>query len=121
MEKVKNPLWLRHFQYGHLNFGCLMILQRKSKMMGIPVVPSQVCDECGLCKQYYSRFSKSKSWRANRVLGMIYFDICPPITPISIRVCILLCLSMIFLGTLGCIFCKKSYRVLLYLKPSKHG
>ena len=85
MAEVKNPSWLWHFRYGHLNFGGLKILQRKSMVTGLPeiVVPSQVCEECVVGKQHRSQFPKSKSWRAKEVLGLVHSDICGPITPIS--------------------------------------
>ena len=71
MAEVKNPSWLWHFRYGHLNFGGLKILQRKSMVTGLPeiVVPSQVCEECVVGKQHRSQFPKSKSWRAKEVWG----------------------------------------------------
>ena len=85
MAEVKNPSWLWHFRYGHLNFGGLKILQRKSMVTGLPkiVVPSQVCEECVVGKQHHSQFPKSKPWRAKEVLGLVHSDICGPITRIS--------------------------------------
>ena len=60
IAEVKNPSWLWHFRYGHLNFCGLKILQRNSMVMGLPeiVVPSQVCEECVVGKQHHSQFPK---------------------------------------------------------------
>lgn len=48
VKDLKNPLWLRNFRYGNLNFGVLQILQKMSTVTGLYeiVVPFQVCDEC---------------------------------------------------------------------------
>ena len=53
LAEMKIPSWLCHFLYGHLNFGGLKILQRKSMVIGHyeTVVPSQVCEECVVGKQ----------------------------------------------------------------------
>jgi len=85
MAEVKNPSWLWHFRYGHLNFGGFKILQRKRMVTGLPeiIVPSQVSEECVIGKQHRSQFAKGKSWRANGVLELVHSDICGPINPIS--------------------------------------
>lgn len=53
---MKIPSW--HFLYGHLNFGGLNILQRKSMVTGLHeiFVPSQVCEECVVEKQRHLNF-----------------------------------------------------------------
>lgn len=46
--KVKDPTWLWHFRYGHLNFNGLKTLHVKEMVIGLPQIncPSQVCEEC---------------------------------------------------------------------------
>ncbi|KAH0727904.1 hypothetical protein KY289_003955 [Solanum tuberosum] len=85
MAEVKDPSWLLHFRYGHLNFGGLNILQKKNMVTGLPkiVVPSQVCEECVVGKQHQSQFTKGKSWKAKEMLELVQSDICGPLTPLS--------------------------------------
>lgn len=47
------------------------------------IVPSHVGEEFVVGKQHSSHFPKSKSWRAEEVLGLVHLDICGPINPIS--------------------------------------
>lgn len=41
---------------------------------GLPevVAPSQVCEDCVVSKQHNSQFPKAKSWKAKKVLEMVY-------------------------------------------------
>ena len=46
LADVKDPSWLWHFRYGHLNFGGLQALQKKNMVLGLPqiAIPSKVCE-----------------------------------------------------------------------------
>ncbi|KAL9437863.1 hypothetical protein AB3S75_023687 [Citrus x aurantiifolia] len=87
MVEVKDPSWLWHFHYGHLNFGELKTLQQKNMVISLPeiAIPSQVCEECVVSQQHRSQFPQGKSWRAKNVLVLIHSDICGPIKPSSNR------------------------------------
>ena len=58
MVELKDPSWLWHFHYGHLNFGGLKTLQQKNMVISLPeiAIPSQVCEECVVNKQHRSQF-----------------------------------------------------------------
>lgn len=60
VTEVKDSSWLWHFRYGHLSFGGLKTLQHKNMVTGLPQIsiPSQVCEEYVIGKQYHSQFSK---------------------------------------------------------------
>ncbi|KAM7489607.1 hypothetical protein LguiB_027091 [Lonicera macranthoides] len=85
LSEVKDPSWLWHFRYGHLNFGGLKTLKQKNMVTGLPQIssPSHVCEECAVGKQHRSQFSQGKSWRAKNVLELVHSDICGPINPSS--------------------------------------
>jgi len=87
MAEIKDPSWLWHFRYGHLNFSGLKTLQQKDMVIGLPKIhiPSQICEECVVSKQHRSQFPQGKSWRAKRVLELVQSDICGPINPSSNR------------------------------------
>lgn len=45
--------------------------------------PLQVCDVCLAGKQIRNSFKKESSWRAKRILELLYADVCGPITPMT--------------------------------------
>lgn len=62
--KVKDPTWLWHFRYGHLNFNGLKTLHDKDMVIVIPQIncPSQVCEESVVGKHNQDRFPKGNEW-----------------------------------------------------------
>ena len=56
--EVKDPYWLWHYHYCHLNFAGLKTLQQKQMVTGLPqiIILSQVCEECVVVKQHRSQF-----------------------------------------------------------------
>lgn len=85
IARIKDPSWLWHFRYGHLNFGGLKTLQNRNMVTGLPQIniPAEVCEECIVSKQPRSQFPKGQSWRAKKVLELLHSDICGPIKPTS--------------------------------------
>lgn len=82
---VNDVAWLWHFRYGHLNFGGLKTLQKKSMVKGLPNFdsPSNICEDCVVSKQHRVPFPKSGSQRAKKPLDIVHYDICGPINPTS--------------------------------------
>lgn len=67
------------------------------------------------------KFPNSKPWRFKEVLGPLHSNVCGLLTPISNGgKGILLPLMMIIRVRLRCIFWKKIWRLLMYLKASKY-
>jgi len=85
MAEIKDPSWLWHFRYGHLNFSGLKTLQQEDMVIGLPKIhfPFQIYEECVVSKQHCFQFSQGKSWRAKHVLELVHSDICGPINPYS--------------------------------------
>jgi hypothetical protein len=52
IAEIKDPLWLWHFRYDHLNFSGLKTLQQKDMMTSLPKIhiPSQIYEECVVTK-----------------------------------------------------------------------
>jgi hypothetical protein len=83
--KVKNPAWIWHLRYGHLNFNGLKTLYRRNMVKGLPQIdsPSEICEDCAVSKQLRDPFPKGKSRRASKTLEIVHYDICGPISPTS--------------------------------------
>jgi hypothetical protein len=52
IAEIKDPSWLWHFWYDHLNFGGLKTLQQKDMVTGLPKIHihSQIYKECVVSK-----------------------------------------------------------------------
>ena len=80
---VKNNFCLWHLRFGHLNFGGLRLLEKKSMVRGLPFInhPEQLCEGCLIDKHHQSNFPKETTSRASKPLQLIHIDICGPISP----------------------------------------
>ncbi|KAL6320216.1 hypothetical protein AAG906_004725 [Vitis piasezkii] len=83
MAEVKDPSWLLHFRYGHLNFVGLKTLQQNDMVTGLPqiTIPSQVCKECvqGIRRELTTAYTPQQngvSERKNRILNMMSYFFC---------------------------------------------
>ncbi|GKU86234.1 hypothetical protein SLEP1_g783 [Rubroshorea leprosula] len=83
--KLKNTAWLWHCQYGHLYFGGLKALQQNKMVNGLPHFdsPLEIYEIYVVSKQHHDSFPKDRSWRAKRVLDLVYSDLCGSINPTS--------------------------------------
>jgi len=61
------------------------MLQQKNMVEGLPKfkTPQKVYEYCLVRKHHYDSFSRKSVWRASKILQLIHFDICGPISPIS--------------------------------------
>ena len=82
---MKDPRWLWHMRFGHVNFGSLKFLSSKGMVNGLPHIdhPNELCEGCVLGKHSRSSFPKKASYRARRSLELIHTDVCGPIKPMS--------------------------------------
>ncbi|KAA0056914.1 Retrovirus-related Pol polyprotein from transposon TNT 1-94 [Cucumis melo var. makuwa] len=82
---LKDPNWIWHLRFGHLNFDGLRLLARKNMVKGLPYVklPDQLCEGCLHGKQSRKSFPQESSWRARRPLELVHTDLCGPIKPSS--------------------------------------
>ncbi|KAA0051915.1 Retrovirus-related Pol polyprotein from transposon TNT 1-94 [Cucumis melo var. makuwa] len=76
--KGKDPNWIWHLRFGHLNFDGLRLLARKNMVKGLPYVkhPDQLCEGCFHGKQSRKSFPQESSSRARRSLDRktwVYF------------------------------------------------
>ncbi|GAA0186224.1 hypothetical protein LIER_33512 [Lithospermum erythrorhizon] len=72
-------------RYEHLNFQGFITLKSKDMVIGLPSFNAQeiICTDCLSGKQTRQPMPKQCNWKANKVLELIHFDICGPITPDS--------------------------------------
>ncbi|KAJ3691578.1 hypothetical protein LUZ61_020742 [Rhynchospora tenuis] len=84
---VVDKAWLWHLRFGHLNFGGLKELSKKSMVKELPQIDhcDKFCEGCVLGKHPRSSFPKEASYRAKKPLELIHTDICGPITPNSLE------------------------------------
>lgn len=82
---VKDPSWLWHLHFGHLNFGGLTALSKYKMVYGLPSIdhPHQLCEGCLFVKQSRRSFPKEAISRANKPLELVHSDVCGPINPTS--------------------------------------
>ncbi|TYK18668.1 T26F17.17 [Cucumis melo var. makuwa] len=85
--KGKDPNWIWHLRFGHLNFDGLRLLARKNMVKGLPYVkhPDQLCEGCLHGKQSRKSFPQESSSRARRPLELVRTNLCGPIKPSSLR------------------------------------
>lgn len=85
-EKVKDENWLWNFRFGHLNFGGLTLLHRKSMVKGFPLIekPHNLCERCISIKPHKEIFPAGNSIRAKAPLEIVYSDLCGPMQTPSI-------------------------------------
>ncbi|KAJ4812770.1 polyprotein [Rhynchospora pubera] len=83
---VKNPSWIWHMRFGHLNFEGLKMLGEKYMVNGIPAInhPDQLCEACLLGKHARKSFPKVSTSRATKPLELVHADVCGPIQPQSL-------------------------------------
>ena len=72
-------LW--HHMYGHLNYNDLMLLQRKTMVLGLPVMKNDnfPCEACALGKQHKEEFPIYTEKRQTYILELIHTNVCEPI------------------------------------------
>lgn len=82
---VKDPSWIWHMRFGHLNFEGLKMLGEKNMVKGVPNMdhPSQLCEACLLGKHARKSFPKASLSRATKPLQLVHADVCGPIKPQS--------------------------------------
>ncbi|KAH9745480.1 hypothetical protein KPL70_004087 [Citrus sinensis] len=82
----KDQSWTWHLRYGHLNFGGLELISKKSMVKGLPYInhPDQLCEGCLLGKQFRKSFPKESNSRAQKPLELIHTDVCGPFKPNSL-------------------------------------
>ncbi|KAL0554273.1 hypothetical protein IC582_008190 [Cucumis melo] len=82
---LKDPNWIWHLRFRHLNFHGLRLLARKNMVKGLPYIkhPDQLCEGCLHGKQSRKSFPQESSSRARRPLELVHTDLCGPIKPSS--------------------------------------
>ena len=82
---LKDPNWIWHLRFGHLNFDGLRLLAKKNMVKGLPYVKhlDQFCEGCLYGKQSRKSFPQESSWKARRPLELVHIDLCGPIKPSS--------------------------------------
>ncbi|KAL4021013.1 hypothetical protein IC575_019802 [Cucumis melo] len=77
---AKDPSWLWHFRYGHLNFKSLSYLCKNHMVRGIQNInhETNICEVCILAKHHRDSFPTGKAWRASKPLELIHTDLCGP-------------------------------------------
>ncbi|KAL0553618.1 hypothetical protein IC582_007518 [Cucumis melo] len=82
---LKDPNWIWHLRFGHLNFDGLRLLARKNMVKGLSYVkhPDQLCEDCLHGKQSRKSFPRESSSKARRPLELVHTDLCRPIKPTS--------------------------------------
>ncbi|TYK05470.1 Retrovirus-related Pol polyprotein from transposon TNT 1-94 [Cucumis melo var. makuwa] len=83
--KGKDPNWIWHLRFGHLNFDSLRLLARKDMVKGLPYVkhPDQLCEGYLDGKQSRKSFPQESSSRARRPVELVHTDLCGLIKPSS--------------------------------------
>ncbi|KAH9719925.1 hypothetical protein KPL70_005931 [Citrus sinensis] len=86
---VKDPFWIWHLRYGHLNFGGLELLFKKNMVKGLSYInhPDQLCEGCLLGKQFRKSFPNESNSRAQKPFKLIHTDVCGPFKPNSLEFC----------------------------------
>ncbi|KAH9650285.1 hypothetical protein KPL70_026315 [Citrus sinensis] len=72
----KDPSWIWHLRYGHLDFGGLELLFKKNMVKDLPYInyPDQLCEGYLLGKQFRKSFPKESNSRAQKPLELIHTD-----------------------------------------------
>ncbi|XP_050941298.1 uncharacterized protein LOC127149558 [Cucumis melo] len=80
---LKDPNWIWHLRFGHLNFDGLRLLAKKDMVKELPYVkhPDQFCEGCLYDKQSRKSFPQESSSRARRLLELVHTDLCGLIKP----------------------------------------
>ena len=62
----KDPFWIWHLRYDHLNFEGLELLSKKNVVKGLPYInhPDKLCEGCLLGKQFRKSFTNESNLRA---------------------------------------------------------
>lgn len=71
-------LW--HLRYGHITFNNLDMLQKRSMVIGLPVIDvyNKPCESCIIAKHKRCAFPNDTSYRAQYLLGLVHTDLCGP-------------------------------------------
>jgi hypothetical protein len=79
--------WLWHDWFGHVNFGALQQMGRRSMVRGLPQLAhvEQLCDVCVTTKHQRAPFPKQARYRADKPLELVHGDFCGPIMPATPR------------------------------------
>jgi len=70
--KIKDPSWLSHMLYEHLNFGDIKFLSKQQLVKVLPFIDhsEQPCKECLLGKHYQNSFPKELTFRASNLYNL---------------------------------------------------
>lgn len=82
----KDPSWIWHLRYGHLNFGRWELLFKKNMVKSLPYInhPDKLCEGCLLGKQFRKSFPKESNSKVQKPLELIHTDVCGPFKPNSL-------------------------------------
>lgn len=77
-------LW--NFRYGHFTFNNLDVLQKRSMVVGLPVIDvyHNPCESFIIAKHKKSAFPNATTYRAKNLLELVHTDICGPMQTESI-------------------------------------
>jgi hypothetical protein len=83
VDKETSKLW--HRRFGHLNYGSLELLSRKTVVKGLPQIKNveEICAECQLGKKHRDPFP-SRTWNAKKPLELVHSDLCGPMSETSL-------------------------------------
>ncbi|WVZ54781.1 hypothetical protein U9M48_005530 [Paspalum notatum var. saurae] len=81
--RAEEKAWKWHARLGHLNFQAIRTLACKEMVRGLPELTqmNQLCEGCMAGKQRRTPFPAKAEHRAERVLELVYGDLCGPISP----------------------------------------
>ena len=81
--RAEEEAWKWHTRMGHLNFQAMRTLASKEMVRGLPVLTqvNQLCEGCMAGKQRQTPFPAKMEHKAEKVLELVYGDLCGPISP----------------------------------------
>ena len=80
---------IKHFIFGHLNFGGLNQLHTKNMMKVFPLIdkPERVCEGCIFSKQHRETFPVKNLYRPHTPFDIVHSDICVQLQTSSMGGC----------------------------------
>ena len=83
MSKSDENSWLWHARLGHVNFKAMTLMHSHKMIHGLPEIKLQggTCSGCLMLKQARKPFPTKLSYSTEKVLELVYGDLCGPITP----------------------------------------
>ena len=119
---LKDPNYIWHLRFWHLNFDGLRVLARKDMVKGLSYVkhPDQFCEDCLYNKQSRKSFSQESSWKERRPLELVHTNLCGQIKQVfSVRIIISYYLLMISVKKTWVYFVKEKSEVFDMFKRFK--